>query len=264
MVISLDMRYKIVIAVIFTGFASSVFAEKSALSAFEVMERVNAQLKFLQGLNKLQFTITSNKGNVTSYKVSLFQKEDKSLFLLDSISRGRLLKILYNDSGQNIYVYDVERKILYHKRAQDRFDSILNSGFYFIDLNNSDFLDNYTPKFAGMETRENSENLLRIENIPLDPGAYGKLNVLVSEKNNYALKRIDYFDRAGVLIKSMELTENDFPVITSDEKKTVRKYLIKWQMMDMSKGTISVLEFLVNDQKVKLDNSLFEKQNIEK
>ena len=236
--------------------------EVPTLSAYEVMTRVDKSLRFKTGLNKLQLTITSNKGKVSSYKINLFQKEDNTLIIVDSISKGQLQKILYTDSGLNIYVYDKIRKTFYHKQADDKFDSILGSGYYYIDLSGSSFLDNYTPKFSGKEEADGKQ-YLRLSAIPLDPGKYSRVNILV-DPETYEAYRIDYFDRASVLMKSLKLTYGKYPVEMGRKKTKLIRYPVKWEMMDMSRGTISILEFFKNIRHIRMDNALFKKENIEK
>ena len=103
-----------------------------------------------------------------------------------------------------------------------------------------------------------------IENIPLDRGKYSKLNFYLDTKNDFELKRIDYYDRDGVLLKSLKVTFSRIPVRKAKDKTINTMIASKLEMMHMGEGTISVLEYLINDQTAKLDASLFKKENIEK
>ncbi len=238
--------------------------KKEQLSAYEIMELVYDQLKYLEGVNKLQLTITNRKGQAVAYKAILYVKGEASLINYDSISRGRILKVLHNDLGANIYAYSVHEKRLFHKRALDRFEPVLDSGFYYIDLANSPFLDYYTPKISGSEKREAGKDWLRVENIPLDRGNYSKLVVLVDPNDDYRLKRIDYYDTAGVLMKSLEVQVNKFSIKEPDGRLIVVDRITRWDMMDMSRGTVSTIEFFSNDKTARLDPSLFRRENLEK
>lgn len=232
-------------------------------SAFEIMEKVSNQLTFPKGLIKTQLTLTNQKGQTVLYKSTMYQKELNTLFLFNSLRAGRVLKLLFNNAGLDIYVYHVHERRLFHKRAGDRFDKILKSGFYFVDFSNSPFLENFTPRIAGMEKNKKGD-LLRIENIPLDRGKYSKLNVLVDPAKEYQIRRIDYFDKTGVLLKSLELSFSQLPIKIAKNKTIKKEYATKWDMMDMSQGTISTYEFFLVDQTARLDNSLFKKENIQK
>ncbi len=261
------MRLRLALAVFLIFCQSMVYGQSTmagvTLSADEIMQKVDEQLLYLKGLTKLQLTITSNKGAVRVYKATLFKKQEDSLFIFDTLGRGRILRLLYNDQGKTIYAYSMLDKRLYEKRAGDRFDAVLNSGFYFFDLSNSPFSENFVPKISGREKKDGND-WLRIENIPLDRGKYSRLNVLVDNKDNFKVKRIDYYDSAGVLMKSMLVKHDKIPVKQARKQTVSKAYATKLEMMDMSKGTISILEFLLNDKTAKLDSSLFRRENIEK
>jgi len=232
-------------------------------SAYEIMESVDKQITINWGLNKVQLTITSKKGNISVYKVSHFKKDENAILYFDSQTRGRVLKVLYNDSGENIYVYNVHNKKFYHKSADDKFEYLLGSGFSYFDLANLKFLDNFTPKVNGIE-KNNGKQLLRIENIPLDKGIYSKINILVDHKDNYRLTRIDYYARDGVLLKSLKPTFNMLPLRSKSKKASEVYSSVKWEMVHMGYGSSSIYEFLLVDQSANLNAALFDKQNIEK
>lgn len=262
------MRLITVSAVFFTSsLAAQTGVDKPAqqlLSAYEIMERVYDEVRYLEGVNKLQLTITTRAGKSVAYKAILYAKGESTLINFDSISRGRLLKVLLNELGANIYAYSIHEKRLFHKRSHDRFEPVLDSGFYYIDIANSPFLDSYTPKISGNEKRETGREWLRIENIPLDRENYSKLVVLVDPKDNYHLKRIDYYDTAGVIMKSLEVQRAKFPVKEANGSQIIIDRINRWDMMDMSRGTVSTIEFFSNDKTARLDASLFRKDNLEK
>gem|GEM_PF-1627206 len=232
-------------------------------SAYELMEIVSKNLEYPFGLTKIQFTITSKLGNVTSYKVSLYHKERNSLLTFDSISKGRLIKILINDNGQNVYMYDQMTKMLYHKRSMDKFEKILFSGFSFHDIANLPFLNNYTPRIAGYD-QIGEKRLLKVENIPLDRGSYSRLDVFVDPEKNYRVVRIDYYDKNGTLWKNMNVIYKDLPVKTQDGEEISKDHAAQLEMADLAAGTITYFEMLLNDKNIRIDNSLFDRQNIEK
>ncbi len=232
-------------------------------TAFEIMDRVFQQLQYAEGHQKLQLTITTREGKSVVYKASLYQKQNASFFVFDSMTRGTVLKLLYNDQGQNIYAYLTHDKRMFHKKYLDRFENVLGSGFAYIDIANASFIDNYQQKIKGSEKNEEGEFTI-IENLPLDKGHYGKLLVLVDPKKDNRVRRIDYYDSAMVLMKTLSLTYGNLSV---REEKNLTKQIefpIRWDMADVSRGTVSTLEFFSVDKTARLDASLFKKENIEK
>lgn len=246
--------------------ASSLFAQgKTGIgsTAFEIMDRVFQQLQYADGHLKLQLTITTREGKSVVYKASLYQKQNSSFFVFDSLTRGTVLKLLYNDQGQNIYAYHTHDKRLFHKKYLDRFENVLGSGFAYIDIANASFIDNYQQKLKGTETNDEGEFTV-VENLPLDKGHYGKLIVLVDPKKENRVKRIDYYDSAMVLMKTLTFTYGMLPV--KEDKNLTREieFPVRWDMADVSRGTVSTLEFFSVDKTARLDASLFKKENIEK
>lgn len=232
-------------------------------TAFEIMDRVFQQLQFAEGHQKLQLTITTKEGKSVVYKASLYQKQNASFFVFDSMTRGTVLKLLYNDQGQNIYAYMTHDKRLFHKKYLDRFENVLGSGFAYLDIGNGSFVDNYQQKIKGTEKNEDGEFTI-IENLPLDKGLYGKILVFVDPKKDNRLKRIDYYDSSMVLMKTLNFTYGNLAV--REDKSTTRQveFPIRWDMADVSRGTVSTLEFFSVDKTARLDPSLFKKENIEK
>lgn len=232
-------------------------------SAFEIMDGVFQTLLYSDGYQKLQLTITTREGKSIAYKVSLYQKKNASFFVFDSLTSGNVMKLLYNNQGQDIYAYITQERRFYHKKYLDRFENILHSGFAYVDIANASFIDNYQQKARGTENIQNTD-LQIIENLPLDKGLYGKLNVFVDPKKENRVMRIDYYDSAKVLMKTLSFTYGKLSVRESKTQTREVEYPIRWDMADLSRGTVSTLEFFSIDKTARLDDSLFKKENIEK
>ncbi|HRP68854.1 MAG TPA: outer membrane lipoprotein-sorting protein [Turneriella sp.] len=232
-------------------------------TAFEIMDGVFQQLQYAEGYQSLQLTITTKDGRAVVYKVSLYQKHHASFFVFNSMTRGTVLKLLYNNQGQNIYAYMTHDKRLFHKKYLDRFENILGSGFAYLDIGNGSFVDNYQQKINGVEKNANGEFTV-IENLPLEKGNYGKLVVLVDPKKQNRLERIDYYDSAMTLMKTMTFKYGSLPIKETKTSTKQVEYPVRWEMADMSRGTVSTLEFFSIDKTARLDDSLFKKENLEK
>ena len=70
-------------------------------------------------------------------------------------------------------------------------------------------------------------------------------------KEDYKLKRINYYGETGVLVKVLILHYGDF--LLKQKNKTARIHRInKLEMLNLNNNSISTLEFLSNHPKVKL------------
>ena len=246
---------------------SNIFSQvrsELASTASQILEGIDDEMRFLDGLNKVQLTITTSKGRARTFKVTLFQKEDNSLFIFNTIGRGRTLKILYNDQGQNIYAYNILDHRLYYKREKNQFDLVLNSAFSFIDISNAPFSDNYIPQIHGKE-KDQDKFYTKVASLPLNRGSmYSKVNFLVDPRNNHSLRRIDYYNRDGDLLKSLRVRYSKLPIKLDKKKLITKTYPTRLEMTHMARDTVSIMQFFANDKTVKPDSSLFKKENIEK
>ena len=232
------------------------------LSSFEIMKLVDEQMRINNGLNLARLTVIREKGPTKTFQLSHFKIKDNSLIVFKSPSRGNVLKLLYSSLSQKIHVYRINTKQLSQKKSNDRFQPVLNSGFYFIDLNHPSFLDNFISKAGVLET-VNKEKLLKVENLPLSNSLYGKVTVYVNPQKNYRLNRIDYFDTNNILLKTMNVYHGKLP--SRLKKKTTIIYApVKYETTDPSRNTISLLEYKLNNQAIQINNNIFQKENIEK
>ena len=236
--------------------------QSDLLSSFKMMKLVDEQMKINDGLNLAQLTVIGQKGSIKVFRVSHYKKGYNSLMIFKSLSRGKLLKLLYNSQDQKIYAYKIHSKNLSQKKFNDRFNSILNSGFYFIDLKQPFFIDNFISKINGYQITKKGQ-LIKIENLPLFNGLYGKLVVYVNPPKNYRLEQIDYFDKNNILLKTMEVHHGQLPS-RSNKKVHLRDAPLKYKITDLSRNTISNLEYYLNDQDVQISSNIFQKDNIEK
>ena len=257
------LPYYFFLLFLFNGLLSGqVNTKTDILSSFEIMRLVDDQMKIPDGLNLAQLTVASKKGSIKTFWLSHFKKGHDSLFIFKSPFRGNILKLLYNSLRQNIYAYQIHSKRLSQKKFKDRFDPVLGSGLYFIDFNLPFFVNNFISKIGEFETI-NKEKLVKVENFPLFNGLYGKVIVYVDPQKNYRLSRIDYFDSDHILLKTINVYYGRLPSRLKKET-TLISAPVRYEIMDLSRNTISNLEYQLNDQIAQINNSIFQEENIEK
>ncbi len=234
--------------------------EKEIKTSFEIMDEVEQSMRLPEGLNKGRMVIINKKGNTLLYEIKHYKKKNDSLFIFENSPRGKVLSLLYNDHGEKIYTYEDHSQRMNQKKGKDAFTMILNSGFYFIDFKENAFTNDYASRSAGFKTID-KERLLKIENIPFRLGKYSKLDIYVDVKEGYKLKKINYYEETGVLIKVLILHYGDF--LLKQKNKTARMHRInKLEMFNLNNNSISILEFSSNQPKVKLSDNLFKKSHM--
>jgi len=242
--------------VLFVSFLIGIFLipvysqedRKIELTAQGILARVDSILAYPRGklTGKLKHITPDGK----SYSVNIvgFIEKNDFLFTLSNRIRGKQLKILYNLGGEEIWVYNILSVKLYNKRAIDKYDPVLNTNFTFIDLSNADLQSNYTATISGDAYIKNQE-AFRLTLQPNNKGGrYGKL-VLYVTKVDYIPLRIDYYDKDNAIFK--------FMTITKVKKRKNKIIPIRYDMMNIRRGTVSILSFYDFDTSMKFDKNIF-------
>ena len=94
----------------------------------------------------------------------------------------------------------------------------------------------------------------KLKLIPLMRGEnYGLLTLYV-EKKNFIPLRIDYHDTDTVIFKTLSVAK----VITRNNKIIP----VRYDMLDIRKGTVTLLEFFGFDENIQFDKRIFRHQNL--
>lgn len=223
------------------------------LTAQTIVARVDRVLQYPEGLIKgsIKHIYPDGKAFTSDIKASI-TKED-FLFVFSSRERGDQLKVLYNLNGEDIWVYNVHSLKLYHKMGIDKFDSVLSTNFTFTDISNADLQSNYTASIDG----EASVKGIDAYKLTLKPifrgGEYGMLTLYAS-KDKYIPLRLDYHDRDMAIFK--------FMTVVKTREKGNRVIPIRYDMLDIRKGTISIINFTSFDEEAKFDKEIFRSKQL--
>lgn len=235
--------------------ASSQDERKIELTAQEMIARADRVLDYPQGIvrGRLMHILPTGK----TYKVDIVGYIDKSdyLFSFSTPDRGEQLKVLFNFGGEEIWVYNVLSTKLYHKTGIDKYEPIVATNFSFIDFSNSDFQSNYTAKIMGTAFIKEQETY-RLSLTPIfRGGAYGNLTVYVS-KDKYLPLRIDFHDTDNVIFKTLSIVEIG--------QVGSRAFPVRYDMLDIRKGTLTMLTFHGFEENIKFDKKIFFHQTLGK
>lgn len=235
--------------------ASSQDERKIELTAQEMIARADRVLDYPQGIirGRLMHIMPTGK----TYKVDVTGYIDKSdyLFSFSTADRGEQLKVLFNFGGEEIWVYNVLSTKLFHKTGIDKYEPIASTNFSFIDFSNADFQSNYTAKITGTAVIKEQETY-RLSLTPIfRGGAYGNLTVYVS-KDKYLPLRIDFHDTDNVIFKTLSIVE--IAQVGS------RSFPVRYDMLDIRKGTLTMLTFHGFEENIKFDKKIFFHQTLGK
>ncbi len=223
------------------------------LTAQEILARVDRILNYPEGLIKGKMVHITPDGRSKVIELVGSISEEDYLFKFISKTRGDELKVLYNLRGEDIWVYQILAIKLFNKRGVDRFDPILSTNYCYIDLSNADLQSNYTAAITG-EAFVKGQDTRKLKLIPVMKGGnYGLLTIYVSKKD-YIPLRIDYHDKDTVIFKTLSIVK----VINRNN----RIIPVRYDMLDIRKGTVTLLEFFGFDEEIQFDKKIFIHQNL--
>lgn len=224
------------------------------LTAQEILARVDYILAYPEGCIKGRMVHITPDGKSVNIELVGYIAGEDSHFRFSTKSRGEEVRILYNLNGEDIWVYNIHSITLFNKRGIDKFDPILRTNFYYIDLSNYDLQSNYTAEISG-DAYIKGNDCYRLNLHPiLQGGMYGLLTLYV-DKNEYIPLRIDFHDTDKVIIKTLS--------IVKVAQKNGRSVPLRYDMLDIRKGTVTLLEFNEFDQNIAIDKKMFRHENLE-
>lgn len=175
------------------------------------------------------------------------------LFFYSSGSRGESLKVLFNMGGEDIWVYNIHAVKMFHKMGIDKYDRLMLTNFTFIDLSNSDFQSNYNARITEKTLIKGVECYrLTLEPIYAE-SAYGLITMYVTV-DKYIPLRIDYHDRDKVVYKFLSLAKT--------MEKEGRIIPIRYDMLNIKDGTVSILSYLKFDDSIKYSGEIFRPERL--
>lgn len=223
------------------------------ISAQTILARVDAVMQYPNGEMRGRIKHVRPDGRAFAVSVDGAITREDFLFTFSSRDRGEQLKVLYNLGGEDIWVYRVHALRLHHKMGIDKYDTILGTNFTFLDLSNADLQSNYTARIAGESVIKGIE-AYRLDLEPIfEGGLYGLLTLYVDKKELIPL-RIDYHDTDKAITK--------FLVVAKVKQKGNRIVPVRYDMMNIREGTVSILSFDDFDESVTFDASVFRSETL--
>ena len=223
------------------------------ITAQAILARVDSVMQYPDGEMRGRMKHIFPDGN--SYTID-FQgniKRTDYLFRFSNKSRGEELKVLYKMSGEDVWVYSNHSLKLFHKMGIDKYDSLLSTNFSLMDFSNSDFQSNYNARITGQSLIKGVE-CYRLDLVPVFQGSQYGLVTLYASKDKYLPMRIDFHDRDRVVFKFMSLSK------TMEKGSSIVP--LRYDMLNIKNGTVTVLSFLRFDETVTFREDIFRPETL--
>lgn len=226
---------------------------KIELNAQGILARVDKIFEYPRGQIKGLIKHIKPDGSSTTINFTGNISSEDYLFTFSSRERGDQLKVLYNLGGEDIWVYNVHALKLFHKLGIDKYDDILSTNYSFTDLSNADFQSNYTAVIAGDALIKGQDAWKLVLKPIAKGGEYGMLTLYVS-KDKFIPLRIDYHDRDKAIFK--------FMTIVKVMENASRIVPIRYDMMNIRQGTVTIVSFSDFDEKATFDKEIFRPEKL--
>ncbi len=223
------------------------------LTAQEIVARVDRILTYPRGQIKGRLMHILPDGASTVINLTGLIDENDFLFTFGTRGRGDELKVLYNQGGEDIWVYSIHAQKLFRKMDVDKYDPLLGTNFSFIDLSNADYQANYNAVLTGDAVIKGLPAYrLRLEPI-FKGGSYGRLT-LYAAKADYVPLRIDFHDNDKVVFKSI--------AVAKTMERGGRIVPVRYDMLDLRRGTVTIMEFFGFDESMRFEKTIFYHQRL--
>jgi len=252
--------FPLVLLVFFAWNRTGSQAAENAISAQDLTARLDKELDFGKGLTKGSFVLIRRNGQSDSWQVNRFTNGDDALYLFERKGRGLEAKILSREEGENIFYFNNLSSKVFKKIEEEKYESFLHSGYFYIDLSGYSYQANYNPVING-ELEIGGESFYRVTLKPILPLFYKKLILLVRKKDLKPF-RVDFHDKDGILFKTLNLKYGSVKQKDASGKFEEVFRAARWEMLDLTTGSITVWEIQEFDKGVTPDQSLFQVDNL--
>jgi hypothetical protein len=226
---------------------------KIELNAQGILARVDRIFEYPKGLVKGIMKHIKPDGTATTINFTGCISNEDYLFTFSSRERGNQLKVLYNLGGEDIWVYNIHALKLFHKLGIDKYDEILSTNYTFLDMSNANFQSNYTATISGDAFIKGNDAWKLVLKPIAKGGEYGMLTLYVT-KDKFIPIRVDYHDRDKAIFKFMtivKLKENDRRIVP-----------LRYDMMNIRQGTVTIINFSEFDETASFDKEIFRSEKL--
>jgi len=255
----LNNKFKIKFLILLTAIAvlyGTAYSQKKdtvEITAQSILARVDRIIQYPEGeiQGRMKHISPDGKSFDVDFKGNISRND--FLFFFRSNSRGESLKVLYNMGGEDIWVYNIHSVKLFHKMGIDKYDRMMFTNFSFIDLSSSDFQSNYNARITG-KTLIKGVECHRLVLEPIFEGSeYGLITMYVTV-DKFVPLRIDYHDRDKVIFKFLSLSKT--------MEKNGRIIPIRYDMLNIKDGTVTILSYLKFEESIKYQGEIFRPEKL--
>ena len=197
----------------------------------------------------------------TSFKVTITRDDASINTLIESFTRGRIIRILSLKQGSIVHAYRFQSKVLEDYSNGERIQKITGSNFSL-----SHFvwkpLDAKFKAVSAAPRQWKNENYKRLFLYPINESTKIKMILWYSDLIDPVPARIQYYIN-GILSKELEIKCGLIPERTEKGSNETINVCYQYKLVDLDLGSYSTLEWLSYDKRKIVDSRYFNIENIQ-
>ena len=247
--------------------AHSLFAQTEPQTPVvqEVLAAVDAAARWPDGIWQGRLSFAAKDQGRRVFRFRWYQKGAARRIDFFSARRGLEARLLVRENGRALWFWNEPDQHLERLRDSRRLRPLLASGFYFEDLAGVPLEQAYqgTRRLAALASQDNPAAFWKLSLEPnatpdIQAAAYGRL-VLVVRQNDATRVRQDLYNADRVLTRTLRFHYDSAVRVRSSGAVTrLAGVPTRLEMLDLSRGEISVIEFHEYDDMGEQPDALFE------
>lgn len=228
----------------------------------QILRNISERMKPPAGVLKARlFHEKRDTPSGVSYKLTVTREKDKINTLIESFSRGRIMRVLSLKSGGLVYAYRFQGKILENYTNSEQSIRIAGTNFSLFDFTWQPLDARFLAEHAKAE-KWNGQLFQRLYLYPIKKESPLKIMLWYKEEENPVPSRLQFYVN-GVLTNELEVKCGSIPQRIDSGNTTQLAACNSYKMTNLSNGSYSIFEWLSHDKRKIVDTRYFELENIQ-
>lgn len=228
----------------------------------QILRNISERIKPPAGVLKARlFHEKRDTPTGVTYKVTVTREKDKINTLIESFSRGRIMRVLSLKRGNLVYAYRFQGKVLEDYTESQQSLKIAGTNFSLFDFTWQPLDARFVAEHAKVE-KWNGQSFKRLYLYPIEKESPLKIMLWYKEEEKPVAFRLQFYVN-GVLTNELEVKCGSIPQRLDSGDTTQLAACNSYKMTNLSNGSYSIFEWLSHDKRKIVDTRYFELENIQ-
>lgn len=239
-----------------------VFPLINVFATEQILKEISEKIKPPPGVLKARlFHEQRDTPTGISYKLTVTRDKNKINTLIESFSRGRIMRVLSLNRGNSIYAYRFQGKTLEDYSNSKQSLKIAGTNFSLSDFTWQSLDARFLAEHAKVK-EWNGEKFKRLYLYPVQKGSSSKIMLWYKDEGELVPSRFQFYVN-GILTNELEIKCGSIPQRIGPGETTKLVTCYYYKMTNLNNGSYSTLEWLSHDKRKIVDPRYFELENIQ-